>query len=180
MSAVDPHDAGAQPPPPPPAPAPRECVLCETPLRPEQLRCPECGLHQDLGPGRPNPFRQRAGGRERKEWPDETVRGLAKAFHVSPEVVLRRLVTLGLAPLAFYRRRREELLRSVGTAKARAGFGLKPAQRCLRDFGRAAVSTVFEARDHGLITRRDVVDYLGVRLEHVPDVERRLRSANAT
>ena len=48
------------PPPQPSAPAPRECVLCDTPLNPNQLRCPSCGLYQELGPDRPNPFRQRA------------------------------------------------------------------------------------------------------------------------
>ncbi len=48
------------PPPQPPAPAPRACALCDTALEPSQLRCPSCGLHQELGPERPNPFRQRA------------------------------------------------------------------------------------------------------------------------
>jgi hypothetical protein len=48
------------PPPQPPAPAPRECPLCDTLLTPNQMRCPSCGLYQELGPDRPNPFRQRA------------------------------------------------------------------------------------------------------------------------
>ena len=48
------------PPPQPPAPAPRACVLCDTPLDPNHVRCPVCGLYQELGPERPNPFRERA------------------------------------------------------------------------------------------------------------------------
>ncbi|HEY3834448.1 MAG TPA: hypothetical protein VGO03_19300 [Acidimicrobiia bacterium] len=48
------------PPPQPPAPAPRECPLCDTLLTPNQMRCPACGLYQELGPERPNPFRQHA------------------------------------------------------------------------------------------------------------------------
>src|SRR4051812_12324537 len=49
-----------QPPPQPEAPAPRECVLCDTELSPNEHRCPSCGLYQELGADRPNPFRQRA------------------------------------------------------------------------------------------------------------------------
>ena len=48
------------PPPQPPAPAPRQCSLCDTLLSPNEQRCPSCGLHQELGPDRPNPFRERA------------------------------------------------------------------------------------------------------------------------
>ncbi len=48
------------PPPKPSAPAPRACVLCDTLLAPDELRCPSCGLYQQLGPDRPNPFRQGA------------------------------------------------------------------------------------------------------------------------
>jgi predicted nucleic acid-binding Zn ribbon protein len=48
------------PSPQPAAPAPRECPLCDTALSPNQLRCPSCGLYQELGPERPNPFRQGA------------------------------------------------------------------------------------------------------------------------
>ncbi len=40
----------------PPPPAPGVCAICEVPLGPNDRRCPECGLRQTLGPGRPNPF----------------------------------------------------------------------------------------------------------------------------
>lgn len=43
----------------PPAPAPAACPICATPLDPNQQRCPECGLYQQLGPERPDPFRGR-------------------------------------------------------------------------------------------------------------------------
>ncbi len=33
-------------------------MLCATTLTPNQMRCPNCGLYQELGPERPNPFRQ--------------------------------------------------------------------------------------------------------------------------
>jgi hypothetical protein len=31
-------------------------MLCGVALGPSQLRCPDCGLHQQLGPSRPDPF----------------------------------------------------------------------------------------------------------------------------
>jgi hypothetical protein len=37
-------------------PAPVACALCSTPLRRDDRRCPECGLYQELGPDRPDPF----------------------------------------------------------------------------------------------------------------------------
>ncbi len=51
--------AAAVPPPPPP-PAPAVCELCGTPLGPSDVRCPECGLYQQVGPERPDPFAGRA------------------------------------------------------------------------------------------------------------------------
>ena len=54
MSAIDPT-------PLPPTPGnPTLCLLCDAPLAAGELRCSSCGLHQQLGPDRPNPFRQRA------------------------------------------------------------------------------------------------------------------------
>ena len=50
----------AAPLPAPPPPAPVACQLCGVPLGPSDLRCPECGLYQQLGPDRPNPFVGRA------------------------------------------------------------------------------------------------------------------------
>lgn len=39
---------------------PQVCPLCETPVAPDALQCPECGLYQQLGRDRPNPFRANA------------------------------------------------------------------------------------------------------------------------
>ncbi len=46
-------------PPSPPKPAVAQCTLCETPITTGSNRCTECGLYQELGPEKPNPFRQR-------------------------------------------------------------------------------------------------------------------------
>ena len=48
-------------PPPPPVPAPppaleMHCTLCDAGLEAGHDRCHACGLHQVLGPDKPNPF----------------------------------------------------------------------------------------------------------------------------
>ena len=49
------------PPPPPASPAlAQRCSLCDTELGQGAQRCGSCGLFQQLGPNRPDPFRQKA------------------------------------------------------------------------------------------------------------------------
>ena len=65
MNAIEPTESSepsaSEPPvPAPPVSAPAQCLLCDEPLAPGALRCSACGLHQQLGPDRPNPFRERA------------------------------------------------------------------------------------------------------------------------
>lgn len=112
--------------------------------------------------------------RRRKEWSDVDLRELAGSFKVSTQVILRRLVTIGFATEDFYRRRHKAWRTRAPSAKRR-GFGVAPADQCIRNTGVTAVSMVMEARRRGAITQRDVADYLGLRTEHLPKVERLLR-----
>jgi hypothetical protein len=51
------------PPPPPPPPPPAlnsECFLCGNEVSSATNRCTQCGMHQQVGPQRPNPFVGRA------------------------------------------------------------------------------------------------------------------------
>lgn len=43
---------------PPPAGPAGACALCGSALAPGLVRCPACGLYQELGPDHPNPFRR--------------------------------------------------------------------------------------------------------------------------
>ncbi len=45
----------SQPEPSPRAPA-EVCSLCGAPVAAGASRCPSCGLHQSMGPEKPNPF----------------------------------------------------------------------------------------------------------------------------
>lgn len=114
----------------------------------------------------------------RREWSDDVLRDLARIFKVSREVALLRLVTLGFANAAFYRRKHEQW-REPKPRTARGGFGVQPAEQCLRNTGATAVSLVFEAHHRGAITHRDVADYLGLRTKHLPRVERLLRRSSS-
>ena len=56
------------------------------------------------------------------EWTDEELQDLAARFHVSREVVLRRLLALGRASKAFYSFKRDEVLEEY-EEMARSGGG---------------------------------------------------------
>jgi len=120
--------------------------------------------------------------RGRREWSDEALRQMADQFAVSREVVLRRLLILGLTTDDFHdRRTREYLARyQVLAARAREREGFAPLFRvAVRDNGRRYTSLVLEALDRERITLADVSDYLGVRLKHLADIEGVVERASA-
>lgn len=111
--------------------------------------------------------------RGRREWSDEVLGRLADQFAISREVVLRRLLILGLTTGDFYDRRRGEYLARYQAlaARAREREGFPPLFRVVvRDNGRRYTRLVLEALDRERITLADVSDYLGVRLKHLDDI----------
>lgn len=122
---------------------------------------------QTLIDGLPRPFRG--------EWPEEHVASIARRFSVSEEVVLRRLLTLGVTTLAYYRRMREHylerFLRARAAERVEAEGFLHPAERAFRDRGRAFVGLVLDAYHREAITSADLAGFLGVRLKHLDRIE---------
>lgn len=107
-----------------------------------------------------------------RTWSDATISGLADAFAVSREVILRRLLILGRASETFYELKRSEYMEHYARLAARAreqeGGGYAPVFRiALRDNGRRYTSLVLDAFQREQITPADVSDYLGVRLKHL-------------
>ena len=102
------------------------------------------------------------------QWSDEILKELAKSFKVSREVILRRLVILGLADKGFYISKREEW---EATKYPRKGGRRNPPEECIRKNGTPFVSLVLESHRKDKITYRDVADYLAVRLKYLPKVE---------
>lgn len=103
---------------------------------------------------------------------DEALGQLAKAFKVSPEAALLRMVTLRLIARAVYERWREE--QEEWEPIRRGGRGRNMPTECIRKNGVSFLSLVFEAQRRDRITHSDVADYLGVRTKHFGEIEQRI------
>jgi Zn-dependent peptidase ImmA (M78 family) len=113
-----------------------------------------------------------AGGGAQSVWPDNVVASLARRYGVSREVVLRRLVDVGLATPTFYRQMREQY-ESEARGKTRPPNGRLPRPvDVYSQLGRRYVGTMLAALDARSITQSDFSSYVGLRLKHLP----RLRS----
>lgn len=113
----------------------------------------------------------------RVEWPEEDIAALAKIYSVSREVIVRRLLTLGRTSEAFYRFKRQEYLSAYQVAQEeKEGFpenyGRKRAS-ILGNFARLILQSYYRDR----ITLADVSGYLGIKLRHLPELERSLGAA---
>ncbi len=102
----------------------------------------------------------------------------SRAFKVSEQVVLRRLLDLGLISRSAFRREIQRLLDEEKRA-TRGGGVVAPAGRCIAQHGRLFTSLVLEAKGRNLITHADVADYLSLRLKYLPEVQSRLSGVAA-
>lgn len=110
------------------------------------------------------------------EWPDRTLGAIANNFKVSKEVVLRRLLIAGLTNREFYQRKHHEwLLREktkVTTKRVKRDIPRESIQRN----GMPLTTMVLDSYRKERITASDVVDYLGIRVKHIPGIERLLEA----
>lgn len=108
------------------------------------------------------------------EWPDETLKQLSNQFNVSQEVILRRLLILGLTNRKFYKRKREEFKKIESQLREKSEGGRKePARDCIRDNGHKFINLVYENFYEGSITYRDIADYLKISPKYLPELEQR-------
>ncbi len=109
------------------------------------------------------------------QWSEDTLKKIAEDFKVSSEVILRRLVIFGLASEELYKRRREDWKEKAKQRQEKKPFGkVNQSKKCLRENGVPFVSLVLDSHRAGKITYPDVADYLAIRLQHLPKVERLL------
>ncbi len=101
---------------------------------------------------------------------DATVGGLADKFSVSQEVVLRRLLSMGIVSQTLYQTKREDYLKRYVEGKPAGGFA-SPSVLAVRDLGRQFVRVVVDAYRQEAITSADLSEFLGVRLKHLPKIE---------
>lgn len=110
-----------------------------------------------------------------EEWSEEDLARLAREFSVSREVVLRRLLESGRTTTAFYRRMRAQFLEEYEARRSsRTGFA-PPDVAAVSHAGNSFVRLVLDAYYSERITSRDVSEYLGVRLKHLPKIEERMK-----
>jgi Zn-dependent peptidase ImmA (M78 family) len=98
----------------------------------------------------------------------------SQRFKVSKEVILRRLLTLGIIRQARFQQELTKLKPARPPVKRSPGYGLSPANKCLTERGPWFISLVLEGQARSLITYGDLADYLGLKLTHVPKVQAKL------
>jgi Zn-dependent peptidase ImmA (M78 family)/DNA-binding XRE family transcriptional regulator len=123
-------------------------------------------------------LRDEIGSAYKSRWADDEIADLSERFAVSREVILRRLVVLGVATEDFYRLKRHEYLaaydmqRAADKKKQKESRGGPPRFRMiLRDNGLRYTRVVLDAYYDDIITIRDVSSYLGTKLKHLPAIQ---------
>lgn len=112
------------------------------------------------------------------QWAEHDIQELSNIYCVSREVIVRRLLTLGRASEEFYRHKRAEYITEYLTFKKKQkekqrDFGENIGRKCasiLGNFARLVMQSYYRDR----ITLSDVSGYLGIKLRHLPELERSL------
>jgi len=108
------------------------------------------------------------------EWTPEELGRLAREFSVSREVILRRLLAARRTTTTFYRTMRQQFLEEYEERrKSQSGFA-PPDVTAVSHAGVAFTRMVLDSYYRERITSRDVSDYLGVKLKHLPNIEERV------
>lgn len=115
-------------------------------------------------------------------WNDADIDGLASLFGVSRIAITRRLLTLGLIDQTFYEAKESEYARiyadlskrkKTSFADKRFGGRNMPAE-AISLLGRGFIRMVLDPYHSDRITLSRVSDYLNLKTNHIPDVERML------
>ena len=115
-------------------------------------------------------------------WEDSDLEWLSTRYGTSKETVLRRLLILGKTNTEFYRAKRkqyqeewEQLLRT----RTKGGFA-PPHQMAISRGGKTFIDLVLRSYYRKKITLSDVSSLLGVRLKHLPKIERAMMGRPVT
>jgi len=108
------------------------------------------------------------------EGDDDALRRLAQKVKVSPEVILRRLVTLSKAPEGTYRHKRDAWGAKLWYVRGSVGGPVPMEVRTIASDGRGYTRLVMSAYDQRLINTNAASDYLGVKPRHFNNIRREL------
>jgi Zn-dependent peptidase ImmA (M78 family)/DNA-binding XRE family transcriptional regulator len=105
---------------------------------------------------------------------DESLKALANRTKVSPEAVLRRLVSLNKASARLYREKRK-LWQQRPWFKPPQGVGGPPIEvKIASSIGKPFLSLVLDGYQRNVVSSSDVSDFLGVQLKYLERVARQL------
>lgn len=121
-------------------------------------------------------------GQSTKAWREDELKALARRFHVSAEVIARRLVIVGKASAEFYKARRAQMkaLHEGRRPKPKPGAsgGMElPPERVVRESGATFTRLVLNAYEERRITASEVADAFDVRLKHLDAISREVKGA---
>jgi Zn-dependent peptidase ImmA (M78 family) len=102
------------------------------------------------------------------DWSDSEIQQLSRAFSISREAILRRLLTFNLTTRAFYEHKRAEQEEEYRNRPAEKGGFVPPPVNVLSSLGRPYVKLVLDSLAAGELTMSDAADYLGLKLKHLP------------
>lgn len=105
------------------------------------------------------------------QWSDDELKELSTTFKVSQEVVLRRLVVLGRTSEAFYRKKRDEFIKSYENLPPRKPPVVTYPNKIVSSLGVPYISVVIRAHNQDIISSSDLSSYLGVKLNNLPKIE---------
>ncbi len=111
---------------------------------------------------------------------DTALRLLSQSVKVSPETVLRRLVTLRKSQQSTYRRKRESWGNKVWYIRPNAGGAIPQHVKVLARDGRGFARMVFDAYDRRLISTSAASDYLGTKPNHFSNIRQELAMGAGT
>lgn len=108
----------------------------------------------------------------RKDWDEEDLDLIARNFSVSKEVVLRRLLTLGLTTNSFYEMKRQEFIEEYKKLNQKGGKAVvKFEKRVVNSLGKGFVQLALSSYYEKRISLNSLCDLLGVKTNYVPKIE---------
>jgi Zn-dependent peptidase ImmA (M78 family) len=112
------------------------------------------------------------------KWPERTLGTISNDFKVSKEVILRRLLIAGLTSREYYSLKLNEWMKKEKKQEPSKGKGIKRdiPRECLQRNGTPLTSLVLDSYRNERITTSDVADYLGIRVKHIPRIEKLLEA----
>jgi len=105
---------------------------------------------------------------------DEGLRRFSNRIKVSPEAILRRLLSLHRVPASMYRQKRRDWRQRPWFSPPQIAGGPAIEVRRVAEVGRPFAALVLEGYQRNAVSSSDVVDYLGVQLKFLDRIAREL------